>query len=60
MIDRPSLTRCSNCYLKAYTRFIALAEKGNQQGMLNVAGMLAVGLGVAAGPPCGGETTDAG
>ena len=34
-------------YDEAYTRFMALAEKGNQQGMLNVAGMLTAGLGVA-------------
>jgi len=33
-------------YDEAYARFMALAEKGNQQGMLNVAGMLAAGLGV--------------
>ena len=34
-------------YDEAYVRFMALAEKGNQQGMLNVAGMLTAGLGVA-------------
>lgn len=33
-------------YDEAFVRFMALAEKGNQQGMLNVAGMLVAGLGV--------------
>ena len=33
-------------YDEAFERFMALAEKGNQQGMLNVAWMLAAGLGV--------------
>jgi len=32
-------------YDEAFERFLALAEKGNQQGMLNLAGMLAAGLG---------------
>lgn len=32
-------------YDEAFARFMALAEKGNQQGMLNIAGMLAAGQG---------------
>ena len=32
-------------YDEAFVRFMALAEKGNQQGMLNIAGMLEAGLG---------------
>lgn len=34
-------------YEDAFSRFMALADKGNHQGMLNVAGMLAAGQGTA-------------
>jgi len=34
-------------YEDAFSRFMALANKGNHQGMLNVAGMLAAGQGTA-------------
>ena len=34
-------------YEEAYARFLALAKKGNVQGMLNTANMLSEGLGVA-------------